>query len=211
MENIQVLEDSRSTERRTREVLKGGRSMEDEAIVELYWRRDEDAIRFSQTKYGGYCSSIAKNLLADRWDVEECVNDTWLRAWNAIPPQRPAKLRAFLAKITRNLALDQLKAKGRAKRGGGELTLALEELGECVPSPGGVEEALQGRELEGAVNAFLRVLPTRDRDIFLRRYFFVEPVGEIAVRYAMGENAVSAALSRTRKKLRIHLEKEGWI
>ncbi len=185
--------------------------MEDAWIVAMYWERNEEAIRQTDIRYGPYCRTVAGRILNDSGDVEECVNDTWLRAWNAIPPQRPAKLRAFLAKITRNLALDQLKAKGRAKRGGGELTLALEELGECVPSPGGVEEALQGRELEGAVNAFLRVLPTRDRDIFLRRYFFVEPVGEIAVRYAMGENAVSAALSRTRKKLRIHLEKEGWI
>ena len=185
--------------------------MEDNAIIDLYWSRAPEAISQTHAKYGKYCRSVAGNILPDRRDVEECVNDTWLRAWNAIPPQRPRSLGAFLSKITRNLAFDRLKARGRVRRGGGELTLALEELGECVSPSDSVEEEVQRKELEGAVRAFLRGLPPRDRDIFLRRYFFVEPVGEIAARYAMGENAVSAVLSRTRKKLRTHLEREGWI
>lgn len=185
--------------------------MEDAQIVELYWNRDERAITKTAERYGPYCRTVAGRILPDPGEAEECVNDTWLRAWNAIPPQRPRSLGAFLSKITRNLAFDRLKARGRVKRGGGELTLALEELGECVSPSDSVEEEVQRKELEGAVRAFLRGLPPRDRDIFLRRYFFVEPVGEIAARYAMGENAVSAVLSRTRKKLRTHLEREGWI
>lgn len=211
MENIQVLEDSRSTERRTREVLKGGRSMEDEAIVELYWRRDEDAIRFSQTKYGGYCSSIAKNLLADRWDVEECVNDTWAGAWNAMPPHRPQRLRLFLGKITRRLACDALRAKNSLKRGGGEYPAALEELGECVPSVPGAEEAAEARELEEMVDRFLHTLPERDCNVFLRRYWYAEPLETVAERYHLKLNTVKTSLFRTRKKLKAYLEREGVI
>ena len=185
--------------------------MEDAQIVALYWARDEEALRETDRRYGPYCRTVAGRILTAPEEVEECVNDTWLRAWNVIPPQRPTRLRAFLAKITRNLALDRLKAQTRAKRGGGEAALALEELAECVAAPGGVEEEVQQRELELAVHGFLSGLPPRDRDIFLRRYFFVEPVGEIAGRNSMGENSVSAALSRTRKKLRTHLEREGWL
>lgn len=189
----------------------GVNAMEDAGIIALYWNRDEEAIRETDARYGPYCRTVARRILSDPEDVEECVSDTWMRAWNSIPPQRPGKLRAFLAKITRNLSLDRLRVRGRAKRGGGELTQALEELGECVAAPGGVEEELQRKELETAIHSFLSSLPRRDRGIFLRRYFFVEPVQDIAARYDMGENAVSAVLSRTRKKLRTQLEKEGWI
>ena len=185
--------------------------MEDAQIIALYWARDEEALRESDERYGPYCRAVAGRILTTPEETEECVNDTWLKAWNVIPPQRPRRLRAFLGKITRNLALDRVKYQRRAKRGGGELVLALEELAECTASPGDVEGEVQKKELEAAVHAFLSKLPPRDRDIFLRRYFFVEPVGEIAARYALGENAVSAALSRTRKKLRTHLEQEGWL
>lgn len=185
--------------------------MEDAQIIALYWARDEEALRETERCYGPYCRTVAGRILTTPEETEECVNDAWLKVWNVIPPQRPGCLRAFLAKITRNLALDRLKFQSWAKRGGGELLLALEELEECVASPGGVEEAVQQKELEAAIHTFLSGLPPRDRDIFLRRYFFVEPVGEIARRYAMGENAVSAALSRVRKKLRTHLEQEGLL
>ncbi len=188
---------------------RGGGVMEDEVIVELYWQRDEEAIRASQTKYGGYCGSIAQNLLADRLDAEECVNDTWAGAWEAMPPHRPQRLRLFLGKITRRLACDVLRAKNAQKRGGGEYPAALEELGECVPPAPGVEAAVEARELEELVDRFLHTLPERDCSVFLRRYWYAEPLGAVAERYGLKLNTVKTSLFRTRKKLRTYLEKEG--
>ncbi len=185
--------------------------MNDEQIVELYWQRDESAIQETCAKYGAYCMTVAENILSCREDCEECVNDTWLRAWNAIPPQKPEILRLFLAKITRNLSLDRWKAKAAAKRGRGEIDLALEELGECLAGSMSVEDTVSGKELAGSVNQFMLKLPEREADIFLRRYFFVEPVAAIAGRYGMKESNVLVILSRTRRKLKIHLEKEGYL
>lgn len=184
--------------------------MRDERIVELFWQRDEGAISASAEVYGAYCRSVAQNILNDSEDAEECVNDTWLRAWNAIPPQRPKRLRMFLAKITRNLALDRCKAREAGKRGGGETLLALEELGECVGQPR-VENTVFARELEAAVNRFVRGLPRRECNVFLRRYFFAEPVAEIGKKYGLSPNHVMVILSRTRKKLKAYLEKEGYL
>lgn len=145
--------------------------MDDADIVELYWQRDESAIRETETKYGQYCFSIAFNILSDTEDSKECVNDTWLRAWNAIPPSRPDRLRIFLAKITRNLSFDKYRLKAANKRGGGEITLALEELGECVSSALDVEFEFYEQELVKSLNGFLYALPKRESNIFLRRYF----------------------------------------
>ena len=147
--------------------------MKDSQIVELYWNRDERAIRETSTRYGRYCYAIADNILHDPEDAEECVNDTWMRAWNAMPPQRPGRLRMFLAKITRNLSFDRFQARRAQKRGGGEMPLVLEELEECLPSRDDVEGEVQARELERAVSEFLRVLPERECSVFLRRSFFV--------------------------------------
>ena len=159
--------------------------MKDSQIVELYWNRDERAIRETSTRYGRYCYAIADNILHDPEDAEECVNDTWMRAWNAMPPQRPGRLRMFLAKITRNLSFDRFQARRAQKRGGGEMPLVLEELEECLPSRDDVEGEVQARELERAVSEFLRVLPERECSVFLRRYFFVEPVSQIGRRYGL--------------------------
>ena len=185
--------------------------MEDSGIIQLFLQRSGVAVAALSGKYERYCYAIAYNILGSAQDAEECVNDAFLGVWNAIPPHQPLRLGAFVGKITRRLAFNRRRADRAEKRGGGVLPLILEELAECVDAPRGVEEEVQQRELELAVHGFLSGLPPRDRDIFLRRYFFVEPVGEIAGRYAMGENAVSAALSRTRKKLRTHLEREGWL
>ena len=184
--------------------------MEDHAIIDLYWSRDPEAIRRTGEKYGNYCRTIARNILPDRRDAEECVNDTWLGAWNAMPEARPSLLAPFLGKITRNLAFDRWRAGRTEKRGGGELPLVLDELVECV-SPADTLQALEAAELEEAVNRFLRALPERECNIFLRRYWFTEPMADIARRYGMRETTVRTSLFRSREKLRRYLEKEGLL
>lgn len=183
--------------------------MEDRSIIDLYWARDEKALEESQRKYGSYCWTIAHNILRSREDSEECVNDTWLRAWNAMPPQRPAILSSFLGRITRNLSLDRYKAQKRAKRGGGQLTLALEELGECLSDRADAEQLLLEAEVARAIDRFLRDLPEKEGCIFLRRYWYVDSTLEIAARYRMAEGTVKSTLHRTRKKLKAYLEQEG--
>ena len=181
--------------------------MEDMEIVELYWQRDERAIKESDAKYGRLCKGIALRLLENMEDSEECVSDTWLRAWNTIPPQRPEILRAFFAKITRNLALDRCRSSAAQKRGGGEVSLALEELKDCV-SGGTVESELERKELVAAINDFLRGLDEKERRLFLRRYWLAESVSAIAKKSGMSANAVSLRLMRLRTRLKEHLEKE---
>lgn len=179
--------------------------MDDHEIIELYGQRDEAALLQSQETYGAYCFAIAFNILTDREDAEECVNDTWLRAWNAIPPQQPGRLSAFFARITRNLALDRYAAQ----RGGGEVELVLEELEGCVSVGNTVEQAGNYTELTACINRFLHGLPVRERNVFLCRYWDMRPLREIATKYGMREANVKASLYRSRVKLRAFLEKEG--
>lgn len=185
--------------------------VEDDQIVELFWQRNERAIQKTDEKYGSYCYTIAKQILGNHQDSEECVNDTWLRAWNGIPPQRPSILRQFLAKITRNLAFDRYKAKKTAKRGGGVLEEVWEELEECIHVGSDVEEEILGKELEESIRCFVQTLSNRESDIFVRRYFYVDSTDAIAKRYSLKESNVLMILSRTRKKLRSYLEKEGYL
>ncbi len=185
--------------------------MKDGQIVALYQQRNEGAIQESTEKYGRYCYSIAYAVLENHEDAEECVSDTWLRAWGAIPPNVPQNLKLYLARITRNLAFNKRKEQSAQKRGGGELAVALDELELCLPSSQTVEEQFQSEELRAEINTFLRKLSARDRDIFLRRYFFVDSTADIAERYNMRESNVLMILSRTRKKLKSHLEKEWYI
>ena len=153
--------------------------MEDSAIIDLYWAREERALSETDAKYGGYCRSIAHNILKNREDSEECVSDTWLHAWNAMPLQRPSILSSFLGRITRNLSFDRCRRQNAEKRGGGSLPLALDELSECVPAPGRVEQALEARELAEAIDRFLRTLPERECSIFLRRYWYFDTIAAI--------------------------------
>ena len=185
--------------------------MEDHQIVELYFKRDDEAIRETDSKYGAYCFSVAENILHNTEDSEECVNDTWLKAWNAMPPQRPTMLRMFLAKITRNLSFNRFQARNAEKRGGGELPLVLEELAECIAYESDTENEVIAKELEQCIRLFVRELPEREGNVFVRRYFFTEPVSVIAKRYSMTDNNVMVMLSRTRKKLKAHLKKEGYF
>lgn len=183
----------------------------DEQIIELYWKRDEKAIKETNAVYESYCYSIANNILHNYEDSEECVNDTWMKAWNTIPPQRPNYLRIFLAKITRNLSLDKYRAKTANKRGGSELSIILDELEESIPSSTNVEHDVLEKELIQTINCFLHSLPSRNCDLFLRRYFFAEEIGSIARRYGMRESNVFVILSRTRKGLKDYLAKEGLL
>lgn len=187
--------------------------MEDREIVDLYWQRSERAISETEHKYGRYCRTIACNICGTDEDAEECVNDTWLRAWNRMPSERPTALSAFLGCITRNLAINTIRAKSRLKRGGGEAALALDELAECVSDGRSPEEMIEEKELEAAIGAFAAALPETERTIFVLRYYYLAPVAEIAERLCCGQGKVKSSLFRTRKKLRDMLTKEGlcWI
>ena len=185
--------------------------MDDTRIIELYWRKDSQAITETNDKYGAYCFSIADNILHNHEDAEECVNDTWLNAWNAIPPQRPTRLRLFLARITRNLSFNRFHARVAGKRGGGEMTVVLDELAECLASESDVERDYEYQELGRSLHQFVQGLPERDANVFIRRYFFTETMSVIAERYDLTEKNVSVILTRTRKKLKLHLIKEGYI
>ena len=180
--------------------------MEDLHIIELYWQRDESAIKASQTKYGGYCSTIANNILHSAEDTEECVNDTWFRAWNTMPPEKPNRLAVFLGRITRNLAIDKYRRDKSQKYGGGQTALCFDELGECIGENSPIEDRVALKEL---LNIFLSELPDKNRDIFLLRYWYLMPIAEIAKRYNTSEGAVKKKLQRIREKLKAYLEKEG--
>lgn len=160
--------------------------MKDSDIIQLYWDRNDRAISETSDKYGRYCRSIAKNILENEQDAEECVNDTYLNAWNAMPTHWPEQLSAFLGKLTRNLSFNRYKYNRAEKRGGGEFTLVLDELADCVSGKDNVEQEIDRRELTEAVNAFVAGLPERKRKIFVRRYWYADPVSEIAGVYGMG-------------------------
>ena len=184
--------------------------MEDEKIVGLYWDRNEQAIRESADKYGKYCKHIAHNILFDQADEEECVNDTWMHAWNAMPPNRPSVLSVFLGKITRNLSFDRYRKKNSMKRGGHSIDLVLDELEELVNGADDPEEKFQKKELTTEINGFLRSLSEEKRNMFILRYWYADSVADIAERFAKSEGNVSVILNRLRKKLKAHLTERGY-
>lgn len=182
--------------------------MEDSEIIDLYFARSEQAIAETDSKYGPYCRAIAYRILENRDDSSECVNDTYFRVWNAIPPQRPTGFRAFLGRITRNLALGRYRASRALKRGGGRVEVALEELREaavCLPPDETVDEA----ELARLIDAFLDGLAPQARVFFVRRYWYLDSVKEIAAAYHVGVSAVKMSLLRSRNALKARLEEEG--
>lgn len=184
--------------------------MEDKAILDLYFARDELAITETDRKYGSYCYSIANRILSSPEDAEETVSDTYWQAWNCIPPQRPNFLKLFLAKITRNLALNRLQKQSAAKRGGREVALVLEELAGCIPGTEQIDDQLNARELGRTIRLFLDTLPERDQDIFLQRYFFFDEPEIIAGRFGLKRTNVNLILSRTKRKLKTYLTQEGY-
>lgn len=183
--------------------------MEDQSIVSLYFERSQKAIEETKKKYGSLCKSLARRFLASREDAEECVSDTYLALWNSIPPNRPASLAPYIAKITRNIAISRLEYNRAAKRSA--LTLSLEELDGCVGAPGGTEDAMNELALREAIITFLRSQSPENRKIFVRRYFFFDTVPQIAARYGISQSKVHSALMRTRSKLKEHLIKEEFI
>ena len=185
--------------------------MDDQGIVELYWKRSERAISETDAKYGGYCYHIAYNILANKEDAEESVSDTYLAAWHKMPPQRPACLSPMLGKLTRNISISRWRKRSASKRGGGVLPLALEELGECVSDGHSIEEDYLRKEAVEAFNRFLAQLPKEERIIFLSRYWRLDSIEAIADTFGYSKSKVKYMLHRTRKKLRGQLEQEGLI
>lgn len=184
--------------------------MDDATIVRLYWDRDERAIPATADKYGSYCISIARNILGNTEDAEECVNDTYWNAWNAMPPNTPSVLSAFLGKIVRNLSLNRYKHNTADKRGGGELPVVLDELSDLVSGEDDVEQEIDRKELMKAVDGFLGSLSPEKRSIFVSRYWYTDSVSEIAVRHGMTAGAVSMTLNRLRLKLHNYLSERGF-
>ena len=184
--------------------------MDDKAIVELYFARSEKAISETANKYGGYCYSIANNILSNKEDSEESVNDTYLAAWNNMPPRHPSILATFLGKITRYISLDRWKSRSSYKRGGGEVTLALDELDEFLSSGESTEEVVEKKELIRSINRFLDNLPETERNLFVCRYWYLDPVQQIADRYGFTLSKTASMLRRTREKLCKQLKKEGF-
>ena len=183
--------------------------MNDREIVNLYWQRSEQAITETAQKYGRYCQIIAYNILENSEDAEECVNDTWMSAWNAMPDKRPERLSPFLARITRNFALTRVVRRRAKRRGGGEVALALEGLDECLAADCDLEKELEDRELSRVIDAFIGQLGEEERLVFVSRYWFVATEREIAEKLGMSRSGVSAMLKRTREKLKIYLLREG--
>ena len=183
--------------------------MNDKNIVDLYFSRDEDAITQTDKKYGRYCYSIAYNILTNKEDAEESVSDTYMTAWKAIPPRRPSVLSTFLGKITRHISIDRWRERSAYKRGGGEVTLALEELEDCVAGLQNVEMEYERKELTRAYVKFLDALPVTERRVFLCRYWYVESIDAIADKFGFSQSKVKTMLHRTRVKLRKQLAEEG--
>lgn len=183
--------------------------MDDGKIIELYWARSEQAISETSNKYGKYCYYIAYGILQNDADSEECVNDTYLRAWNAIPPQSPNNLQTFLGKITRNLSLNKWQKMSAEKRGAGQPSLVLDELSECISDEVDSQCTVEKMVIRDVLDRILDELPPESRKLFVRRYFYMSPVKEIAQEYGLSENKVTVTLFRIRKKLKAALEKEG--
>ena len=185
--------------------------MDDNQIIALFFQRNEDAIRQTDSVYGSRLFRISQNILRCQEDAQECVSDTYLRAWNAIPPKRPAALAAFLGKITRFLSISRWRKRGAEKRGGGEFPLALDELQNCVSGEPSPEQHYLSKEAVAALNNCLAALPEAQRKVFLRRYWYLDSVSDIAAKYGFSESKVTAMLHRTRETLRTRLKKEGLL
>lgn len=184
--------------------------MQDEQIIELYFARSEQAIAETSGKYGGYCNSIALNILHDQSSSEEVVNDSYLKVWNSVPPNRPNSLKAYLGRIVRNLALNLYEKLAAEKRGRGEVRLVLDELAEVIPSGDSAEQYTEQKILEQMLDHFLGTLDEMSRKVFVRRYWYMSSVKEIAGTYRLSESAVKMKLKRTREKLCEYLIKEGY-
>ena len=184
--------------------------MDDERIVDLYWKRDETAINETKAKYGNYCYSIAYNILKNYEDAEECENDTYLEAWRTIPPQKPKILSAYLGTITRRKSIDKWRRKTADKRDG-EIQLSLQEFEYYLSDDKSINDEIIAEEMAKKISEFLRTLPEKECNVFLRRYWYFDSITEICNRYGYGQSKVKMMLKRTREKLFSYLEKEGML
>lgn len=191
--------------------MKQKKEMDDSSIVQMYWERNEEAIGKTKEKYGKYCYSIAYGILNNNEDAEESENDTYLGAWDSMPPHKPDVLKTFLGKITRNLSLNKWRDKTAIKRGAGEVGLTLDELTECIPATESIDRAIELKELGQIIDLFLRRIPENERNVFICRYWYFDSIADISKRYGYSVSKVKMMLYRTRKKLQIKLEEEGVI
>ena len=186
--------------------------MEDEQILDLYFARNQEAIRETAQKYGDYCYGVAFRILENRPDADECVNDTWFQTWNAVPPQRPRQLKAFLGRVVRNLSLDRWAFLHAQKRGGGRVEVLLSELEDCIPAALATpEQRLTEREVGASVTRWLEEQPQKNRVAFIRRYWYADSLSETARRIGCSEMAAKSLLHRMRVSLRVYLEREGMM
>ncbi len=183
--------------------------MEDSCIVDLYWSRSENAITETMAKYGKYCYTIAFNILANKEDADESVNDTYMGAWNSMPPHRPSVLSTFLGKITRRLSIDKWRARIADKRGGGEIELAIDELSDCIPAGNSIEPEVETAELAKMINDFIKMLPLTEKRVFICRYWYLDSIASICQQFEFTNSKVKSMLYRTRGKLLVYLRKEG--
>lgn len=185
--------------------------MDDKAIVDLYWERDENAISETAEKYGRYCYTIAFNILSDAEDAKESVNDAYLNAWNSMPPHRPTILSTFIGKVTRYVSLKKWREKHAQKRGGGNVDLAYEELSECISAHTSIDDEFENQELARVIDRFLDDLPALEQKVFVCRYWYFDSISAISKQFGFSESKVKSMLHRIRKKLRIRLSEEGVI
>ena len=185
--------------------------MNDSQIVSMYWERNEKAVEETQKKYGSFCYSVAYSILCNEEDAKESVNDTYLDAWNSIPPHKPSVLSAFLGKITRRISIDKWRNKNAARRGGGQITDTLDELAECIPDSNGVEKQLEEKALNETINSFIKSLPEKEQKIFICRYWYLDSIKSISEQFGFSQSKVTSMLFRTREKLRKILMEEGFI
>ena len=183
--------------------------MEDEKIIDLYFERNESAISETAEKYGNYLYKIAFNILSDNEDSEESVNDTYMSAWNTIPPEKPNVFSAFLSKITRYISLNRYRAGKAEKRGGGEIDTAFEEIEECVPDKSNIYDEIETKELAEIISDYLKKLPETERKIFVCRYYYLDSLSDISKQFGFSQSKVASMLHRTRKKILSNLGKEG--
>lgn len=184
--------------------------MDDCMIIDLYWARSEDAISETDKKYGRFCYGLSFNILGDSLDAEECVSDTYMAAWDAMPPHRPGLLKAFLGKLSRRIAISRWRGKNAAKRKG-MTELVLDELSDCVPGGCSPAEELELKELAAVIDGFLRSLPEAERLVFIRRYWYLDPIKDICARYGYSQSKVKTMLYRMRAALKFRLSEEGYI
>lgn len=185
--------------------------MEDNTIIELFLHRNEDAIAQTEQKYSNYCRSVASGILNDAEDTKEALNDTWLAAWNCIPPHIPERLQYFLGRLTRNICLKMLRSRNAQKRSAPEVRIIYDEIEEWLVSDNSIEAEISAKELSEAINVFLDSITETERIVFVRRYWYMQPIAVIADALGFSESKVKSMLFRTRKKLYTKLRKEGFV